>query len=73
VIGRLVRRAEREGVGLDALDPAAFREEHPLFDDDVRAVFDWARATDLRDSEGGTSRRSVLRQIERAREILSGA
>jgi hypothetical protein len=36
VIGRLVRRAEREGVGLDALDPAAFREEHPLFDDDVR-------------------------------------
>ncbi len=73
VTGRLVRRAEREGVSLAALDASAFHEEHPLFDDDVHVVFDWARSTDARDSEGGTSRRSVLHQIERAREILSGA
>ncbi len=72
VIGRLVRRAEREGVSLAELSTSAFREEHAAFGDDVRTVFDWARSADSRDSEGGTSRRSVLLQIDRVREILSG-
>jgi argininosuccinate lyase len=73
VIGRLVRRSEETGVSLSALDAAAFREEHPAFGNDVREIFDWARSVDSRDSEGGTSRRSVLLQIERARGGLAGA
>jgi argininosuccinate lyase len=73
VIGRLVRRSEEAGVSLSALEPAAFREEHPAFGDDVGALFDWTRSADSRDGEGGTSRRSVLSQIERARGSLAGA
>jgi argininosuccinate lyase len=73
VVGRLVRRAEEASVSLAALDVTAFREEHPAFGDDVREVFDWTRSADSRDSAGGTSRRSVLGQIERARSSLSGA
>ncbi|MHB1193793.1 MAG: argininosuccinate lyase [Longimicrobiales bacterium] len=73
VIGRLVRRSEEEGVSLSALGAPAFREEHPAFGDDVGELFDWTRSVDSRDSEGGTSRRSVLSQIERARGSLAGA
>jgi argininosuccinate lyase len=72
VVGRLVRRAEEEGVGLAALELAAFQAEHPAFGEDVRDVFDWARSADSRDSEGGTSRRSVLAQLQRARGALAG-
>ncbi|NJD20888.1 MAG: argininosuccinate lyase [Gemmatimonadetes bacterium] len=72
VIGRLVRRAEEEGVGLAALELAAFQAEHPAFGEDVRDVFDWARSADSRDSEGGTSRRSVMAQLQRARGALAG-
>ena len=70
VVGRLVRRSEELGVSLSALEPAAFREEHKDFEDDVLAVFDWIRSVDSRDSEGGTSKRSVVRQIEGARDRL---
>lgn len=70
VVGRLVRRAEADGVSLSALDLAAFRAEHPAFGADVREVFDWARSADSRDSDGGTSRRSVLAQLEDVRRRL---
>jgi argininosuccinate lyase len=73
VVGRLVRRAEEAGVSLSALDLGAFRAEHEAFGDDVLGVFDWARSADARDSEGGTSRRSVLTQIEAARSRLREA
>ncbi len=73
VVGRLVRQAEEAGVSLSALEVTAFREEHPAFGDDVGNVFDWTRSADSRDSEGGTSRRSVLAQIERTRAALVGA
>ena len=73
VVGRLVRRAEEGGVALSALDTAAFHEEHEAFLDDVREVFDWARSADARDSDGGTSRRSVRAQIDRARTLLEGS
>jgi argininosuccinate lyase len=73
VVGRLVRRAEEAGVSLAALETAVFREEHRAFKEDVHEVFDWARSADARDSDGGTSRRSVLAQIERAGSLLAGA
>ena len=65
--GGYSKAAEELGVSLSALEPAAFREEHGAFGGDVPAVFDWIRSVDSRDSEGGTSRRSVMGQIEVAR------
>jgi len=73
VIGRLVRRAEEAGVSLSALPLEAFAEEHAAFGDDVLQVFDWRRSADSRDSDGGTSRRSVLAQLEEARRRLGDA
>jgi argininosuccinate lyase len=67
VIGRLVRRAEESGSSLSALGTKDFQDEHPVFAADVHQVFDWLRSADSRDSDGGTSRRSVLAQIEAAR------
>jgi argininosuccinate lyase len=70
VLGRLVRRAEEAAVPLGDLETAVFREEHPAFDEDVHDVFDWERSVDSRDSEGGTSRRAVLAQIDKAKARL---
>jgi argininosuccinate lyase len=66
VIGRLVRLAEERGVALSELDAAAFKAQHEAFEDDVRAVFDWQASVDSRDSDGGTSLRSVSEQLDEA-------
>jgi argininosuccinate lyase len=71
VVGRLVRRAEDEGVPLAELPVSVFRQEHPAFEEDVRDVFDWLRSVDARDSDGGTSRRAVVEQVEEARDRLA--
>jgi argininosuccinate lyase len=71
VIGRLVRRAEERGVPLSDLALDDLRAEHPTFEADVREVFDWEASTDARDSAGGTSRRSILLQLEDATERLA--
>ncbi len=70
VVGRLVRRAEDEGVDLAGLSLEQLRAEHEAFEADVGAVFDWRASADARDGEGGTSRRSILRQLERARRLV---
>ena len=67
VVGRLVRRAESEGIPLSSLAPAAFRDEHPAFADDVGHLFDWERSVDARGGTGGTARGSVLRQLDAVR------
>ncbi|MGD8322329.1 MAG: argininosuccinate lyase, partial [Gemmatimonadota bacterium] len=72
VVGRLVRRAEEAGCSLAELEVAVFREEHSAFGDDVREVFSWPRSVDARDTDGGTSRRSVGAQLEALRARLAG-
>jgi argininosuccinate lyase len=54
-------------VALSELGTEDFAAEHGAFGDDVLAVFDWEASVDARDTEGGTSLRSVRAQIERAR------
>lgn len=70
VVGRLVRRAEEDGVGLDELPESAFRAEHPAFESDVYDVFSWDRSVDARGTPGGTGREAVEAQLTRAREAL---
>jgi argininosuccinate lyase len=71
VIGRLVRRAEERRVPLSDLTPEEFRAEHEAFEADVHDVFDWEASADARDTAGGTSRRSIERQLEDAAERLA--
>ena len=71
VVGRLVRVAEEQGVPLSRLPVDAFREEHVAFGDDVMDVFQWSASADARDTDGGTSRRAVLKQLADAEAILT--
>ena len=71
VIGRLVRRAEERGTPLSKLRLEDFRAEHEMFGPDVHDVFDWEASTDARDTPGGTSRRSIERQLEEASARLA--
>ncbi len=70
IVGRLVRRAEEAGVPLSELPLSDFEAEHEAFGADVLDVFDWRASADARDTEGGTSERSVRLQLERARRLL---
>ncbi len=73
VVGRLVRRAEEEGVGLDGLSESEYREAHPAFESDVFEVFSWERSVDARNATGGTGRAAVEEQLDRARRALDGS
>ena len=71
IVGRWVREAEKRGVSLADLPDEVIRAGGEacsgiVFDE----VFDWERSVEARDAPGGTSRRSVLKQIEDARARL---
>jgi argininosuccinate lyase len=66
VIGRLVRRAETQGVALSALTLDELRAEHSAFEADTRSVFDWRASTEARDVAGGTSARAIRAQLDEA-------
>ena len=70
VIGRLVRVAEDQGVALSDLSLESFRTEHEAFGEDVKNVFEWTASADSRDTDGGTSRRAVLKQLADAAPLL---
>ena len=72
IVGGLVRQAIGEGVRLAALSMETLKTASDAFDTDVQDVLSPAASTNARDVDGGTSRRSVLAQIERGRELLTG-
>lgn len=43
---------------------------NPLFSDDVAEVWDYNRSAEMRDTEGGVSKRSVLEQVEKMRAYM---
>jgi argininosuccinate lyase len=71
VVGRLVRRAERDGISLAELGADTLAEAHPALGSGAAEVFDWERSVESRDLPGGTSRRSVAAQMEAARAALA--
>lgn len=72
IAGAAVRMAEDRGVALSALSPADLRTLHPLFADDVQQVWSFERSAESRDTEGGTSKRSVLEQVAKLKKYLAG-
>ena len=69
VAGKLVRRAQEEGVTLDTLPLDVYREYSPLFEADVADLFDPGASTDRRNLPGGAGRDALLAQIARAKEL----
>jgi argininosuccinate lyase len=70
LVGQVVKRAEKLGVSLRALDLAEYQAIHPVFTEDVYAVFDFRRSVEARDTPGGTAPQAVRAQIEQARKTL---
>ncbi len=72
ILGGLVREAEERGVPLSGLPDDVFGKAHVAFAEGFRAIFDWERSVEARDTVGGTSRRAVQAQIDEARGRLEG-
>ena len=70
ISGAAVKMAEDRGCELSDLNPDDLRTIHPLFSDDVQEVWDFQRSAEMRDTEGGASKRSVLEQVEKLRTYL---
>lgn len=70
ISGEAVRLAEEKGVCLTALTVGDLKPLCPLFEEDVTMVWDFERSVEARDSEGGTSKRAVLEQVEKMKTYL---
>ncbi len=71
ISGAAVKMAEDRGCQLSDLTPADLKTINDLFDDDVTDVWDFQRSAEMRDTEGGTSKRSVLQQAEKIKQYLA--
>ena len=71
ISGAAVKLAEDRGCELSVLSVADLQGIHPLFGDDVVDVWDFNRSAEMRDTEGGTSSRSVLEQVQKLRSYLA--
>jgi argininosuccinate lyase len=70
VVGRVVRYANTEGIGLSQVSLVFLREQSALFEADVAQVFDFAQSVARRSAVGGTAPSAVLEQIKAAKEAL---
>ena len=73
IAGAAVKLAEDTNRPLHTLTCADLKPLHPLFGDDeeqIKKIFDYHTSVETRSSLGGTSKKSVLWQIERVRQYL---
>jgi len=70
-VGALVARCEREGKTFADLSLNNYKEAHPAFEEDVRAI-DLDSALAARNGSGGAGPESVVRQLDAARARLEG-
>lgn len=71
ISGAAVKLAEDKGCALSDLSVADLKVIHPLFEEDVALVWDFQRSAEMRDTEGGASKRSVLEQVQKLRTYLN--
>jgi argininosuccinate lyase len=71
IAGRLVARAQKDGMTLAGLPLDVFQEYSDLFSRDVKDLFNPAASTGRRSVHGGAARESLLAQIARAKTVLS--
>jgi argininosuccinate lyase len=71
VAGAAVSMAENQGIPLSELELEDLQSLHGAFEDDVAQVWDFEQSVERRDVVGGTSRRSVLAQVETLRTWLA--
>ena len=70
ISGQAVRMAEERGVSMSQLSVEDLKTLHPLFEADVMQVWDFEKSVEQRCSLGGTSKRTVLIQIEEMKKQI---
>ncbi len=68
ISGRIVQLAEKHGIAVDQLSFGQLKSIDSRFQEDVKECFDYNRAVEMKDAEGGTSKRSVLEQVKLLKE-----
>eukprot|EP00873_Tetraselmis_striata_P036035 jgi/Tetstr1/456299/TSEL_043055.t1 len=71
ISGACVKLAEDRGCALSDLTVEDLKGINPLFEEDVVEVWDYQRSAEMRDTEGGTSSRSVLEQVDKLKTYLA--
>ena len=71
ISGAAVKLSEERGVPLSTLTLEDLKPLCPAFEPDVAEVWSYEKSAESRDTEGGTSRRSVLEQCQKLRAYLA--
>ncbi|KXS20138.1 putative ARG4-arginosuccinate lyase [Gonapodya prolifera JEL478] len=71
VAGHAVKLAEDRGTSIDKLSLDDLKGLHPKFESDVMDVWSFEKSVDSRNAIGGTSRKTVLAQIEELKKFAS--
>lgn len=69
--GSVVRKAEEQSCSISELSLDHLKEITPLFEADIKDVFDFERSVEKRTSKGGTSKACVLEQIDSIEAFVS--
>ena len=70
IAGAAVRLSEESGRPLSSLTLAELKTLHPLFEEDVAAVWSYENSVEKKASMGGTGRAPVLEQVKLIRKWL---
>ncbi len=70
ISGRCVALSESTGTPMNELTYEQMKGLDPRFDTDITAAFDYERSIEMKSSKGGTSKQSVLEQIQVLRAML---
>lgn len=71
IAGSVVRKAELLGVSIAEVGLEDLKQISPLFEADIAQVFDFEKSVERRSAQGGTSRSSVLAQIDAIEKLLA--
>ena len=70
-IGEIIRYTEEQQIPLSNVPIEKFTDTSPLFQEDVVQILDFYRSISQKDSVGGTAPQSVVKQINKAKELLT--
>jgi argininosuccinate lyase len=71
ISGRCVALAEQTNTPMDKLKYEQLKSVDSRFEEDVAHVFDYERSVEMRSAKGGTSKSSVLEQIQVLRKMIA--
>ena len=70
ITGQVVRAAEQRHCSLRDLSLSDLQAIHPAFTEDALTIWDFERSVEQRTALGGTAKRAVTAQIERAKALV---